>query len=127
MRVSRPITARNRADLVQLVKDAPEGAVLELVSDPRTLAQNRLMWAMLEDVADQLRHAGEKWEADEWRCAFMKAVMKERGLKMRWMPALDGDGVVMLGYRTSKLDKEEFSELIETIHEYGSRNGVVFK
>ena len=42
------------------------------------------------------------------------------------MPALDGNGVVALGYRSSKLDKEEFADLIETIYSQGLQRGVVF-
>ena len=48
------------------------------------------------------------------------------GHKLRFMPALDGDGVVALGYRSSKLNKEEFSDLIETIYSQGLQRGVVF-
>ena len=52
--------------------------------------------------------------------------MKAAGHKLRFMPALDGDGVVALGYRSSKLSKEEFSDLVETIYSQGLRRGVVF-
>ena len=31
-----------------------------------------------------------------------------------------------IGYRSSKLGKEKFSELIERIYEYGTRHGVEF-
>jgi hypothetical protein len=53
--------------------------------------------------------------------------MKAIGVKCKIMPALDGDGVVATGYRSSKLDKERFSELIESIYEYGARRGVRFR
>jgi hypothetical protein len=123
MRISRIITAKNRAELVSAVELAPLGAQFDLVDDPRTLAQNRLMWAMLTDIADQVTHCGERWEPEDYKCAFMKAM----GFKLRFMPSLDGNGVVALGYRSSKLDKEKFSELIETIYEYGAKNDVHFR
>jgi hypothetical protein len=122
VRISRTITAKNRAELVNAVELAPLGAQFDLVDDPRTLAQNRLMWALLTDIADQVTHCGERWEPEDYKCAFMKAM----GVKCKIMPALDGDGVVATGYRSSKLDKEKFSELIETLYEYGAKNGVVF-
>jgi NinB protein len=122
MRLSALITLRNRADLIRAVANAPVGAQFDLVDDPRTLAQNRLMWAQLTDVSDQLTHGGEKWEPEDWKCCFMKAL----GFKLRFMPSLDGDGVVALGYRSSKLDKEKFSELIELIYSEGVKRGVVF-
>lgn len=122
MRLSRVITLANRAELVRAVEAAPLGAQLELVDDPRTLAQNRLMWALLNDVSDQLTIAGEKYDSDDWKAAFLKSI----GVKLRFMPAIDGAGVVALPYKSSKLDKEKFSELLETIYEYGARNGVKF-
>ena len=122
MRLSRTVTASNRAELVRAVELAPIGAQLDLIDDPRTLAQNKLMWAQLNDVAAQLTHGGEKWEPEDWKCAFMKAL----GFKLRFMPSLDGNGVVALGYRSSKLDKEKFSELIELIYAEGTQRGVVF-
>ena len=120
MRLSRIITASNRAVLIRSLEAAPLGARFELVDDPRTLAQNRLMWKLLTIVSDQIKHGDEYWEPDDWKCGFMKAI----GIKCRFMPALDGDGVVAVGYRSSKLDKEKFSELIESIYEYGGRHGV---
>jgi hypothetical protein len=123
MRLNRVITASNRAELVRAVQAAPFGATLELIDDPRTSKQNKLMWAMLNDVAAQLTHAGERWEPEDWKCAFMKAM----GFKLRFMPALDGNGVVALGYRSSRLDKEKFAELIETIYSQGVLRGVTFR
>lgn len=122
MRLSRTVTASNRAELVRALEAAPLGAQFDLVDDPRTLAQNRLMWALLNDVSDQLTIGGEKHDPEDWKSAFLKAL----GVKLRFMPAIDGDGVVALGYRSSKLDKEKFSELIELIYSEGAKRGVVF-
>jgi hypothetical protein len=104
------------------LKAAPVGSTFELVDDPRTLAQNKLMWALLNEVSAQLEWGGERREPEDWKCAFMKAA----GHKLRFMPALDGNGVVALGYRSRRLGKEEFSDLIETIYSQGLQRGVVF-
>ena len=122
MRLTRTITATNRAELMRALELAPIGSTFELVDDPRTLAQNKLMWALLNEVSAQLPWGGELREPEDWKCAFMKAA----GYKLRFMPALDGNGVVALGYRSSKLGKEEFSDLIETIYSQGLQRGVVF-
>jgi hypothetical protein len=122
MRLSAIVTVRNRADLIRAVGNAPVGAQFDLVDDPRTTQQNRLMWGLLTDIADQVMHGGEKWEPEDWKCAFLKAM----GIRCKIMPALDGDGVVATGYRSSKLDKAEFSELIELIYSEGAKRGVVF-
>jgi hypothetical protein len=123
MRLSRTITAHNRADLVRAVELAPLGAQLDLIDDPRTTAQNRLMWALLTDIADQVTHCGEKYEPEAWKACFMKAL----GLKLRFMPSLNGQSVVAVGYQSSRLDKEKFSELIESIYQFGAQNGVDFE
>jgi hypothetical protein len=122
VRLTRTVTETNRDELIAALKAAPVGSVFELVDDPRTLAQNRLMWALLNEVSAQLPWGGETREPEDWKCAFMKAA----GHKLRFMPALDGNGVVALGYRSSKLGKEEFSDLIETIYSQGLQRGVVF-
>ena len=124
MRLTRTITETNRAELMAALKAAPAGATFELVDDPRTLAQNRLMWALLNEVSAQLEWGPDKqhYEPEDWKCAFMKAA----GHKLRFMPALDGNGVVALGYRSSRLFKEEFADLIETIYSQGLQRGVVF-
>lgn len=38
--------------------------------------------------------------------------------------ALDGRGVVPVGFRSSRLTKEQMSDLMEMISEYGARHGV---
>lgn len=123
MRLTRTITETNRAELMAALKAAPVGATFELVDDPRTTQQNRLMWALLTDISDQVRHCGEQYEPEAWKACFMKSI----GLKLRFMPSLDGQSVVAVGYQSSKLDKQKFSELIESIYEYGARNGVHFR
>ena len=122
MRLSALITLRNKADLIKAVANAPVGAQFDLVDDPRTTQQNRLMWGLLTDISDQLTHCGEKWEAEAWKACFLKAM----GKKMQFMPSLDGESVVAVGYRSSKLSKAEFSELIELIYSEGVKRGVVF-
>ena len=124
MRLTRTITSTNRDELVAALKAAPVGAIFELVDDPRTLAQNRLMWALLNEVSAQLPWGDppQTYEPEDWKNCFMKAA----GHKLRFMPAVDGDGVVALGYRSSKLTKEKFSDLIETIYSQGLQRGVVF-
>ena len=53
--------------------------------------------------------------------------MKAMGKKLTFMPSLDGQGIVAVGYQSSsRLNKEEFSELIELIYSEGAKRGVVF-
>jgi hypothetical protein len=122
VRLSRIITAKNRAELVSAVELAPLGAQFELMDEPRTTAQNKLLWSLLGSVSDQLEHGGRKYEPNEWKCIFMKALGKE----LSFVPSLDGNGIVAVGYSSSRLSKEEFSNLIELIYSEGAKRGVAF-
>jgi hypothetical protein len=123
MRLARTITAKNRDEILRAVELAPLGSQIDLVSDLRTLAQNRMLWRLLTRIADRLEHCGEYWQPEDYKAAFLKAM----GKKLRFMPSLDGEGVVAVGYHSSRLSKAEMSELIERIFEFGARHGVEFE
>lgn len=122
MSLRATINSANRAELMAAVESARIGARLELIDDPRTLAQNRKMWVLLNELSVQLVHCGNRYPAEDWKCAFLKAM----GKQMAFMPGLDGDGVVAIGYSSSRLRKDEMNEMIERIYEYGARHGVKF-
>lgn len=101
---------------------APWGTRVEYKSPKRTLPQNDRMWAMLTDVAQQLTWHGVKLKPDDWKLVFLDALKRE----VRTVPNIDGTGFVNLGQSSSDLGKEEMSDLIEIIFEFGARHGVVF-
>jgi hypothetical protein len=123
MRLVRTITAKNRAEIARMVELVPEGAQVEIMSDPQTDPQRRLMFALLGDLSEQLLHCGERLSKEDWKAVFLKA----GGAKLRWVPALDGEGVVAIGYSSKILGKVKMSEMIERIYEYGARHGVKFR
>ena len=122
MRITRFITQANRVEILKIVEYLPLGAWVEIVDDPQTMKQRRLMYALLGELSHQLEHCGEKYDKEAWKAAFLKA----SGRRLEFMPALDGEGVVAIGYHSSRLGKAEMSDLIERIYEYGARYGVVF-
>jgi hypothetical protein len=91
----------------------------------RTIDQNRKLWPLLHEVADQLALNGEKHDAEEWKTIFLSGLNKELKLEMRVVRGIFGEPV-NLGRSTSKLDKDTFSKLIEFILWYGAEHGVVF-
>jgi hypothetical protein len=123
MRMSRTITAANRAMILSMVEAAPLGAQIELMDDPQTDPQRRLMFALLGELSEQLPHCGERLSKEDWKAVFLKAM----GAKLRFVPALDGEGVVAVGYSSKILGKVKMSEMIERIYEYGARHGVTFR
>ncbi len=104
------------------VQKAPHGTRVEFIEARRTLDQNSLLWACLSDVATQLKWHGVKLSTNDWKLLFMDSLNRE----MRMAPNLDGTGFVDLGRSSSKLSKQEMSDLIDLIYAFGSKNGVEF-
>lgn len=98
------------------------GTRVEFKKARRTLSQNSRMWAMLTDVADQVRHNGRTYTPDQWKVLFMHAC----GREVQFIPSLDGATFIPWGQSSSDLSKEEMSELIEFMFAWGAEKGVVF-
>jgi hypothetical protein len=110
---------RDRA--AHLCQIAPDNAVVNFRESTRSSEQNDKMWAMLSDVA-RAKPEGREYPAEIWKCLFMA----ECGHQCRFEPSLDGRGVVPIGFKSSRLRKAEFSDLIEAIYAYGSEHGVIW-
>ena len=102
---------------------APTGTRIEFKASKRTLPQNDRFWAMLGDVSTQLKWHGQQLKASDWRLLFLEALKRELPI----VPNLDGTGFVTLKQSSSDLTKDEMSNLIELIGEFGARHGVVFQ
>lgn len=98
------------------------GNRLELVikKEKRSLDQNAKLWATLTDIANQVDWYGQKLSADDWKTMLTATLRKQRTV-----PGVDG-GFVVLGLSTSKMTKEEMSELLELAMAFGASKGVRF-
>ncbi len=107
---------RKRA--AQAVMDAPDGYMVVIRKPQRSLGQNACLWAMIGDVAraepDGRRHTRETWKA-----VFMQAC----GHEVQFTQGLSGEPFPT-GFRSSRLGKEQMSELITFIEEYGNEHSV---
>lgn len=108
---------RERAKM--LIDRAPDGAVVNIRESARTLEQNAKFHAMLSDIS-RAKPMGRVHDTETWKCIFLDAC----GFKPKWIPSLDGDGVVNTGYRSSRLTKAQMSEVIECIIAFGAENGI---
>jgi hypothetical protein len=122
MREQRTITHANRREIVDAVAAAPIGSRVSLRGPRRTTEQNALMWVLLTAFSDQVEHFGRKYDPETWKCIFMNALGKE----IDFVPSLDGESIVALGYRSSELDKMEMSNLIELLFAEGGQRQVDF-
>ena len=87
----------------------------------RSLEQNRMMWANLEDIAQQVVWYGVKLTKDEWKDVLTAALKKQK-----IVPGIEG-GFVVIGARTSKMTVPEMTELIELSTAFGTQQGVKFR
>lgn len=111
--------ARQRA--VQAVQSAPSGYVVEIREPSRSLDQNSLLWPLLTELSHQVNWYGQKLTPDEWKDVMTAGLRKQKAV-----PGIDG-GFVMVGSRTSKMSKAEFSDLVELIYAFGAERGVRFE
>ena len=119
------VTLRNKADRERAsrwIDKAPFGTRVEFKASKRSLPQNDRMWAMLTDVATQLKWSGISLTPDDWKLVFLDSLNRES----RFVPNIDGTGFVNLGRSSADLSKEEMSELIELIFAFGAQHGVKF-
>lgn len=112
----------DRSRAINWIEKAPPGTRVEFKAAQRSNAQNDRMWAMLTDVATQVRWHGIPLKADDWKMIFLDALKRE----LRTVPNIDGTGIVVLGKSSSDLSKAEMSDLIELIHAFGAEHGVTF-
>ena len=101
---------------------APIGARFEFKGEQRTLEQNQRMWAMLADLAAQLRWHGRALTKEDWKLLFMDALDREYGA----VRSLDGTGFVSLGKASSDLSIAEAADMIELIFAFGAQHAVVW-
>lgn len=124
-RIFKLVHTTAREGAVQAVKEAPEGYIVKVEEPSRTLDQNAAQWPILQAFANQLQWpingqmmsiTDEDWK-DILTCAF-------RNESPRVAMGLDG-GMVLLGQRTSKFGKREFSDWMEFLWATANERGVV--
>ena len=101
--------------------------VLEVRPQTRSDAQNKLLHAMLGDIARQVEWAGKKRDTDTWKRLLTAAWLRARGESVELLPAIDGHGVDVVFRRTSKLTRAECSELCEFIMAWCSEHDVALR
>jgi hypothetical protein len=111
-------TPESRAEILEAVMNAEEFTRIVIGDSPRTIAQNRAMWPILTHFAEQRKWLvnGEQvyLSPEDWK-DILTAGFKGEG--QRIAEAFGDSGKrVLLGVRTSKMGKAEFSRFIEYLH-----------
>lgn len=102
----------------QMIDRAPMDAVLTIREATRSTDQNALLWSVLSDIS-RAKPEGRCHTPEVWKCLFMSAcghaVQFEMGLDGRPFP---------VGFRSSRLTKRQFSDLIEFIYSWCAEKGL---
>lgn len=115
-------TARQRA--LEAVRTAPDGVAVDIRPVDRTVAQNDAQWPILRSLSRQVQ-----WPIngvmvymtpDDWKDVLTAAFTKSAP---RIAQGLDG-GMVLLGARTHKFSKPQFSEWLDFLHSVAAERGV---
>ena len=115
---------RNNRDLIKRwVERAHDGYRIEISQPKRTDAQNKLLWPLLTSLSVGLKWHGLALSPEDWKDLLTASFRKEA----RVVPNLEGNGFVALGMRTSTMGKAEFSDFIEFILAFASREGVTLR
>lgn len=112
------LNATSRQFALRAVQAAPDGHVVTVCEQTRTLDQNAKLWPLLQDVANCVIWYGQRLSKEEWKDVFTAALVKAKII-----PGIDG-GFVVCGQRTSQMGKKIFSDLIELIYAFGSERSV---
>lgn len=115
----RLVSPETRRRAHMLIDYAPEGAVLNIKEAGRTNDQNAKLWACIGDVA-RAKPEGRNYKTEVWKALFMA----EAGFKPHFEQSLDGQGIIPVGYKSSRLTKREFADLLTAVLAYGDQHGV---
>ena len=111
---------RKAWELVKAMLISGHRMVLEVRPETRSLEQNRLLWATLTDISDQVDWYGQKLTPEDWKEVFTAAMKKQKVV-----PGIDG-GFVVCGSSTRKMTKPEMAEMQELMMAFGVEHGVEF-
>ncbi|WP_454864559.1 recombination protein NinB [Pseudomonas rhizophila] len=90
----------------------------------RSGEQNKKLHASLTDIANQVEHAGRKWDVLIWKRLLTAAWLREAGDQPQMIPAVDGHGFDVIYERTSKLTVKQCASLLEWIEAFGAEHDV---
>ena len=106
---------------IQHLPASPEKPLqVTIQEDTRSLAQNRMLWACLRDVSEQVIWYGKKLDSESWKHVFSAALNRQETVT-----GIDG-GFVVLGKSTSKMRVCEMRDLITLIHAFGAERNIKF-
>ena len=100
---------------------------MEIKDAAKSREQEEKYHAMIGEIAKQAQHMGSHWDAETWKRLIVDKYVRETGLNNQIMANLDGNGLVQLGFQTRKFTKEQASEFVEFLYQWGAENGIIYE
>lgn len=114
-----------QSNAVLVIRNLPTDSTMEIAIRPRrkarSLDSNAKMWAMLNEISEQVNWHGNKLTPENWKDVFTASLKRQTVV-----PGLDG-GFVVCGTSTRKMTVGEMNELIELMNAFGAEHQVKFK
>lgn len=114
-----------QSNAILIIRNLPVDGSVEIAIRPRrkvrSLDSNAKMWAMLNEISEQVNWHGNKLTAENWKDVFTASLKRQTVV-----PGLDG-GFVVCGTSTRKMTVGEMNELIELMNAFGAEHQVKFK
>jgi hypothetical protein len=107
-----------RATAKKLIDAAPDRAIVNIRPETRSGEQNSMLWALLSTVS-RAKPDGREHTPDVWKELFMQAC----GHAVQFEVGLDG-APFPLGFRSSRMTKDQMTDLIEFIFAWCAEKGV---
>jgi hypothetical protein len=114
--------ARRRA--MAAVAEAAPGEVVEVKAPTRNLAQNALLHALLSEIADRVKWAGELRDEEVWKRLLTAAWLRAEGESLQLLPAVDGKGLDVVYTPTHTLSKGQMASLVDYVTAWAIEQGV---
>lgn len=109
-----------RDAICRRIMHAPLGQMVRISEPSRSLEQNALLHAELQEISQKLKWAGGFRSVDDWKRLLTAAWMRATDRKVVLLPAVDGEGFDVLYQRTSTLTKTEMVDLVAYIQAWKS-------
>lgn len=87
----------------------------------RSVEANRLLWALYNDIAQQVVMQGHRYSADCWHEYLCGELLGKTDMR------LPNGEIVARRVSTASLNVEEFSNYVDRVSAWGADNGVVFE
>lgn len=120
---------RNRAQARLWIDNATDDiTVIFRKGDARSTDQNSMMWPLLSIIASTVPWHGYMLTKEDWKLIFLEELEQQLSddekMGLRVMPNLRGNGFVQIGGRSSRLNKSQFSMLLEAILAFCAENQI---